>query len=315
MLRKVAVLVEDGVEPFGLGSLCEVWGEPEHPEDGTPGLDFVVVTPRPGRVRGRAGFDLFVEHGLDEAADADLVCVAPREEFHDASPETVRLLQQTHERGAITFAHCSAVFTLGYAGLLDGRRCTTHWRFADQLAATFPAATVEPDVLYVREGTVLTGAGSAASLDASLSLVRDEFGPRVAAAMARRIVVAPHRSGGQAQFLARPVPVCEDEALGELLAWVVEHLSDEHTVETLARRCQMSPRTFARRFKDEVGSSPHAWLVGQRVAAAEELLETTDRPIEWIATEVGFGNAATLRLHLGRARGLSPQAYRRSFAC
>ena len=312
-MRKVAVVVQDGVEPFGLGAMCEVWAEPYHPEDDNPVFDFVVATPRPGRVRGASGYDLHVDHDLTAAADADLVCVSPRRDYTAPSPEVAELVRDAHERGAYVFAHCTAAFVLGEAGLLDGRRCTTHWRHVDELAARHPMARIDPDVLYVQDGTIVTGAGSAAGLDAALHLMRQQFGARAAAAAARRMVVPAHRDGGQAQFIARPVPDCDAETLGPLLTWMVEHLADDLGVETLAGRALMSPRTFARRFREETGTTPHAWVTRQRLQAAEELLELTDHPVDWIAGEVGFGNGAALRHHFTRARGVSPQQYRRTF--
>ena len=313
-MKKVAVVVQDGAEPFGLGAMCEVWAEPYHPEDDNPVFDFAVVTPRPGRVTGASGFDLHVEDGLDVAADADLICVSPKRQFLAPSPEVVELVRDAHARGAFVFAHCTAAFILGEAGLLDGRRCTTHWRHVDELRARHPEALVDPDVLYVQDGAIVTGAGSAAGLDAALHLMRQQFGARTAAAAARRMVVPPHRDGGQAQFIARAVPDCDAETLGPLLQWIVANLDEDLGVEALARRSHMSPRTFARRFRAETGTTPHSWVTRQRVQAAEELLERTDHSIDWIADEVGFGNAATLRHHFARVRGLSPQQYRRRFA-
>ena len=223
-------------------------------------------------------------------------------------------VRAAYERGALIYAHCSGVFELGAAGLLDGRECTTHWRYTDLLAETYPEAKVCPDVLYCHDGTVLTGAGSAAGIDASLHLMREQFGARVATATARRIVVPPHRDGGQAQFIANAVPDCDAETLGPLLEWIVQNLGEDLGVETLARRSHMSARTFARRFRAETGTTPHSWVTRQRVQAAEEMLERTDHSVDWIADEVGFGNAATLRHHFARVRGLSPQQYRRRFA-
>lgn len=312
-VQKVAVVVQEQPEPFGLGALCEVWAEPYHPDDDNPVFDFRVVTPRPGRLRTRAGFDLVVDLGLDAAADADLLCLAPKSHHLGSDPAVSELLRHAHERGAMIFAHCSATFMLGEAGLLEGRRCTTHWRYAAELAATYPGAVVDRDVLYVQDGNVVTGAGSAAALDAALHVMRQQFGAKVAATTARRMVVPPHRDGGQAQFIERPVPVCESEALAPLLAWISAHLAEELDVETLARQVHMSARTFARRFKEETGTTPYSWILGERVRAAQELLEQTDHPIDWVASEVGFGNAATLRHHFGRSRGVSPQEYRRSF--
>ena len=243
-VQKVVVLVQDGAEPFGLGAMCEVWAEPYHPEDDNPVFDFVVATPHPGRVEGASGFDLYVEHGLDAAADADLVIVTPKRDYLEPSPEVVEVVRAAHERGALVFAHCTAAFVLGEAGLLDGRRCTTHWRHVDSLRELFPEALVDENVLYVQDGTIVTGAGAAAGLDAALHVLREEFGSRVAAAAARRMVVPPHRSGGQAQFIARPVPDCDVETLGPLLTWIVEHLDEDLSVEVLARRSLMSPRTI-----------------------------------------------------------------------
>jgi transcriptional regulator GlxA family with amidase domain len=312
-MRKVAAVVQDGAEPFGLGSMCEVWGEPYHPDDDNPVFDFVVATPRPGRVRGATGYDLHVDHSLDDAADADLVCLIPKRGHLDPSPEVVELVRAAHDRGALVLAHCTAAFMLGEAGLLDGRRATTHWRHVDELAARHPEATIDGNVLYVQDGSIVTGAGSAAGLDAALHVMRQHFGARVAATAARRMVVPPHRDGGQAQFIARPVPVCESEALAPLLAWISAHLDEDLDVETLARQVHMSARTFARRFKEETGTTPYSWILGERVRAAQELLEQTDHSVDRVAGEVGFGNAATLRHHFGRSRGVSPQEYRRTF--
>ncbi|WP_249423724.1 GlxA family transcriptional regulator [Nocardioides coralli] len=312
-MQTVAVVVQDGVEPFGLGSLVEVWGEPHHPDDGTPVFDFRVCAPRPGRVRGRAGFDLVVEHGLEATEDADLVCLSPKYAFLEHDEAVLDVARAAHARGAFVYAHCSGAFELAAAGLLDGRECTTHWRYTETMQRLYPRAQVRPDVLYVQDGNLITGAGSAAGIDASLHLMRQQFGARVAAATARRIVVPPHRDGGQAQFIARPVPDCDAETLGPLLTWITDNLAEDLGIEALARRNHMSPRTFARRFRDETGTTPHAWVTRQRVQAAEELLERTDHSVDWIAAEVGFGNAATLRHHFGRFRGVSPQQYRRSF--
>jgi transcriptional regulator GlxA family with amidase domain len=314
-MKTVAVIVQDGAEPFGLGSLCEVWGEGYHPEDDNPVFDFRVCTPRPGRVRGRAGFDLHVELGLDAAEDADLVCFSPRYEFLDHDPLVLAAAVAAHDRGAMVYAHCSGTFMLGEAGLLDGRECTTHWRYGDLLARRYHRAVVRPDVLYVQDGTVLTGAGSAAGIDASLHLLRQQFGGKVAASTARRMVVPPHRDGGQAQFVRTPMGQTEGDTLAPLLAWAVDHLEEPLSVERLARQAHMSPRTFARRFRDETGTTPLQWLTTQRLALAEEMLENSSLSIEQIATRVGFGGAATLRHHFGAARGTTPQQYRKMFTC
>ncbi|NRQ50922.1 GlxA family transcriptional regulator [Aeromicrobium stalagmiti] len=313
-MKTVAVIVQDGAEPFGLGSLVEVWGEPYHADDDNPVFDFRVCTPRPGRVRGRAGFDLHVEHGLDAIEDADLVCFSPKHEFLDFDPAVIAAAQATYERGAIVYAHCSASFLLAEAGLLDGRECTTHWRYGELMARRYPRAIVRPDVLYVQDGTILTGAGSAAGIDASLHLMRQTFGAKVATTTARRIVVPPHRDGGQAQFVRTPMKTTDVETLAPLLDWMTAHLDEPLPVERLARHAHTSARTFARRFRDETGTTPLQWVTNQRLALAEEMLEGSGLSVEQIATRVGFGNAATLRHHFSAARGTTPLQYRRTFA-
>jgi len=314
-LEKVAVVVQDTTEAFGLGAMCEVWNEEYRPDDDCPTFDFKVCTTRPGRVKGHGGFDLFVEHGLEAVAEADLVCVAPRYDYRNHDPEVIDAVRAAHERGAVVSAHCSASFLLGDAGLLDGRECTTHWRYAQRLQQTFPKARVNPDVLYVLEDNVLTGAGSAAGIDAQLHLMRREFGSRVAATTARRIVVPPHRDGGQAQYIRTPMGQTEADTLAPLLEWATQHLDEPLPVERLAAQAHMSPRTFARRFRDETGTTPLQWVTAQRLALAEELLEQTTLSIDQIASRVGFGNAATLRHHFTSTRGTTPQAYRRNFTC
>lgn len=313
-MRTVAVIVQDGAEPFGLGALVEVWGEPHHPDDDNPVFDFRVCTPRPGRVRGRAGFDLHVEHGLDAIEDADLVCFSPKHEFLDFDPAVLAAARASYERDAIVYAHCTATFLLAEAGLLDGRECTTHWRYGDLLAERYPGAIVRPDVLYVQDGTILTGAGSAAGIDASLHLLRQTYGAKVATTTARRIVVPPHRDGGQAQYVRTPMKDTDVETLAPLLDWMIAHLDEALPVERLARQAHMSARTFARRFRDETGTTPLQWVTSQRLALAEEMLENSGLSIEQIATRVGFGNAATLRHHFSAARGTTPLQYRKTFA-
>lgn len=312
MLKNVAVLAVDGIAPFELGVVCEAWGI-DRTEHGVPLLEFAVCADKP-RVSTSMGFDLQVEHGLDRAAEADLVCVPAVKGAMTVGEDVLQVLRDTVDRGARVLSVCSGSFVLGQAGLLDGLDCTTHWMHAANLQAQFPLARVIPEVLYVDEDPVITSAGSAAGLDACLHLWRKEYGARVASMVARRMVVPPQRDGGQAQYIARAVPDCDVPTLGPLLGWIVENLGEDHSVEALARRAHMSPRTFARRFRDETGATPHSWVTRQRVLAAEELLEVSDASIEWIANEVGFGNAATMRQHFSRVRGISPQGYRQSFS-
>jgi transcriptional regulator GlxA family with amidase domain len=312
VIENVAVLVYDGVAPFELGVLHEAWGC-DRSDEGLPVMDFAVCAPAVGPVTTTAGFSLHVEHDLSRAALADLIAVPAMPESGPVPDAVLATLRDSADRGATIMSLCTGAFVLGAAGLLDGRACTTHWRHTDHLAERFPRARVVPEVLYVEDGPVLTSAGTAAGIDACLHLWRRAFGAAAASAVARRMVVPPQREGGQAQFIRTPVPACDAETLGPMLVWIVENLQDEHTVETLAHRANMSPRTFARRFRAETGTTPHAWITSQRVLRAEEMLETTDRSVDWIASEVGFGTAAMLRHHFTKARSVSPQQYRRTF--
>jgi transcriptional regulator GlxA family with amidase domain len=313
MLTNVAVIAFDGVGPFELGVLCEAWGV-DRTLHGVPALEFAVCASEPGQVRTTMGFSLSVEHDLERAREADLVCVPAQGRGGPVPGDVLEVLRETVDRGARVLSVCSGAFMLGEAGLLDGRGCTTHWMYTDELQTRFPRARVVPEVLYVDEDPVITSAGSAAGLDACLHLWRKEYGARVASSVARRMVMPPQREGGQAQYIARVVPDCSAETLGPLLVWITENLAEDLSVEALARRAHMSARTFARRFRAETGATPHAWVANQRVMAAEELLESSGASVEWIASEVGFGNAATMRQHFARVRGVSPQGYRQSFS-
>lgn len=314
MLRNVAVVVADQIAPFELGVLCEAFGT-DRSEDGLPVLDFAVCAPRVGSYRTTGGFGITVDHDLNRVVEADLVAVPAFSDVTPAPVEVVEAVRAAYERGARVLSVCSGAFVLGEAGLLDDRECTTHWCHTDELSARFPRARVIPEVLYVDADPVITSAGTAAGLDACLHLWRKEYGAAAASKVARRMVVPPQREGGQAQYIRTPVSDCSDAAtLGPLLTWLDQHLDEMHSVEDLAGRAAMSARTFARRFRAETGTTPHAWITNRRVLRAEELLETTDRPVDWIARAVGFGNAATLRHHFTRARAVSPQQYRRTFS-
>jgi transcriptional regulator GlxA family with amidase domain len=315
-LADVVVLTPPGVAAFELGVLCEVFGT-DRTQDGFPAYRFALASDRPGPVSTGSGFAVTVTEGLDRLAGADLVAVpayataaAPDGRLPDAMAEA---LVAAHGRGAMVMSVCSGAFGLGQAGLLDGRRCTTHWRYTEEFRRRFPRARLEPDVLYVGDSGVLTSAGTAAGIDLCLHVVREIQGSEVANRLARRMVVPPHRDGGQAQFIDLPMPPSSDGSLAELLDWMTRHLDAELTVDELAVRALMSPRTFARRFKAETGTTPHRWLVGQRVLRAQQLLESSDEPIERVAELAGFGNAATLRHHFGQVRGTTPQAFRRTF--
>ena len=313
VIANVVAVVYDGVAPFELGVLCEAWGI-DRSDDRVPNFDFAVCAPQPGVVRTSAGFALQVEHGIERAAEADLVTIPAMPRDQPVPAALLEALRAAYDRGARLLSVCSGAFALGAAGLLDDRDCTTHWRYADELAERFPRARVNPDVLYVDADPVITSAGSAAGLDACLHLIRKEFGSRVVGAVARRMVVPPHRDGGQAQFIETPVALPHTESLEPVLAWMTSHLDKTMSVAQLAAQAHMSPRTFARRFRAETGTTPHHWLTAQRVLLAERLLEDSDASVEQVAVRVGFGNAATLRHHFARMRGTTPLAYRRTFA-
>ncbi len=312
VISNVAVIAYDGVAPFELGVLCESFGI-DRATDGLPVFDFAVCGVRAGTVPTSTGFGITLEHDLARVAEADLVAVPAMPRDAPVPGAVVEALRAAHGRGARVLSVCSGAFALGEAGLLDDRECTTHWMYTDELADRFPRAHVVPEVLYVDADPVITSAGTAAGVDACLHLWRKEFGAAAASKVARRMVVPPQRDGGQAQFIKSAVPDCDAETLGPVLTWVAANLHEELSVDVLARHARMSARTFARRFREETGATPHAWVTRQRVLRAEELLETTDRSVDWIAGEVGFGNAATLRHHFTRARSVSPQQYRRMF--
>jgi transcriptional regulator GlxA family with amidase domain len=312
--HRVVTLVADRVAPFELGVACEVFGvDRSYLHD--PWYEFTVASMDPGPLATKAGFSINPDRGVDALDEADTIVIPAWSDIERVPPmEIVEALQRADERGARLLSVCSGAFVLGWAGVLDGRRCTTHWMYTDDLAARFPACQVDPGVLYVVDGNVLTSAGTAAGIDLCLHVVRTDHGARVANALARRMVVPPHRDGGQAQYVEMPVPDGEaDEPLGDVLTWAVTHLDEPHSVESLARRAHLSPRTFARRFRQVTGTTPHQWLLRQRVLHAQHLLETTGEPVERIAQLCGFGSAALLRQHFGRIVGTSPLLYRRTF--
>src|SRR3712207_3322804 len=263
MLRSVAVLVLDKLAVFEFGVLCEVFGL-DRTEDGVPRLDFRVCGVRAGEpISTTGGVQLVPEHGLDGLRGADLVAV-PATSLRDYPSAALGALRDAAAAGATVLTVCSGVFVLGAAGLLDGRRCATHWKNVDELRARHPAAVVDPDVLFVDDGNLVTSAGTAAGIDACLHLLRRELGSAVVNVIARRMVVPPQRDGGQRQFVEQPVPRCAADGLARTLDWVLEHLDVEHSVADLARRAAMSERSFARRFLAETGTTPHRWLTQQR---------------------------------------------------
>ncbi|MFF2045316.1 GlxA family transcriptional regulator [Kitasatospora sp. NPDC058170] len=311
--KTVAAYAPAGVGLLAAGIVTEVFGP--HGA-GLPGFDFALCADRPGPVPTDCGVPLSVAHGLDRLAGADLLIALPGAGFRvPPSPAVLDALRAGHERGAVVAAHCVGTFALAAAGLLDGRRATTHWRFAALLADRHPEVAVEAEALYVDEGSIVTGAGAAAGFDLCLHLLRREYGAALANAVARDMVLPSHRDGGQAQYLAAPVPEDgQDERLAAVLGWAREHLHEPLPVTELARRAMMSKRSFARRFGAATGTTPHAWLRSLRLSRAEELLETTDLPVEEIARRVGYGSAAVLREQFVRRRGVPPRSYRRAFS-
>jgi len=310
----VAVLATDGTAPFELAVACEVFGIDRSDHLGVPWYRFMVVAGDEPPIRTKAGFSIDTPYRLADLRRADTIVVPMWYPDEEPRPELLDALRAAHARGTRMLSVCSGAFLLAAAGLLDGRRATTHWMFTDDLAARYPRVRVDPGVLYVDDGDVLTSAGTAAGIDLCLHVVRKDHGAEIANAVARRMVVPPHRDGGQAQYIADPVPPCTGTDLfTDTMTWMLEHLDEQVTVEDLAERSAMSPRTFARRFRAVTGTTPLQWVLRQRVLLAQRLLETTDEPVERIATQCGFGTAAGMRQHFTRFVHTTPQAYRRTF--
>ncbi len=309
----VAVLVDDGLSPLEFSVACEVFGF-DRSELGVPWYRFLVCGAHAGPIEAQGPFQILAPHGLEGLRAADTVVVPPIENDKPAKPEVLEELRRAHRRGARLMSLCTGAFILAEAGLLDGRLATTHWRHADELIRRYPAVKVDRNVLYVDEGDVLTSAGSAASMDLCLHVVRCDFGAEIANHVARRCVVPPHRDGGQAQFVEEPLmAVPAGDPFTDTLTWVQENLGEPVTVEDLARQSALSPRTFARRFKAATGTTPHRWLTRQRVLLAQRLLETTDLPIDDIAWRCGMGTSTNLRTHFASIVRASPASYRRTF--
>ncbi|MFD6155683.1 helix-turn-helix domain-containing protein [Nocardia sp. NPDC060256] len=311
-MHRVVALVHPPQSTFELSCAAEVFGIER---GGLPTrYTFNVCTEHPGPIATYAGYAMFVTDGLGALDQADTVIVPgwlPTEEA--PSPAVIRSLQRAHDRGARLVSICSGVFALAHTGLLDGRRATTHWARADELAERFPAISVDRDVLYVDHGDMATSAGAGAGIDLCLHLVRTDHGAGYAAQVARSMVMPPHREGGQLQYAAPPHPTQIDGSLAPLLEWITARLSEPLTVEHLATQAAVSPRTLARRFTDQLGIGPGQWLLAQRIAVARELLETSDLPLDAIARRVGLSSPTNLRRRFLRALGTTPGAYRRAF--
>lgn len=308
-VERVVVLALDGVYPFELGIPSRIFGA----ADGR--YEVLTCSVDGGPVHSNADFTIGVQHGPEILATADTVVVAsmavpyiPRE----LPPEVTGALARIRPDARIV-SICTAAFVLAAAGLLDGRRATTHWQVTEPFRRRYPHVDLDPDVLFVHDGRILTSAGAASGVDVCLHIVRTDHGSELANAVARRCVVPPFRDGGQAQYIEQPVPESGAASTAATRSWALERLAEPLTLADLAGHARMSLRTFARRFNDEVGMSPGRWLIQQRVVRARHLLESSDLSVDRIAGQVGFATGASLRQHLHAAIGVSPQAYRRTF--
>ncbi|GLV54598.1 AraC family transcriptional regulator [Dictyobacter sp. S3.2.2.5] len=314
-MHTVAVLIYDSVNPFELAVATEVFGF-DRPELAVPWYRFLVCACEPRPIRSAAGFLLTTPYTLEQVEEADTIIIPGSRPGVVPVPEPLlATLRRSYQRGARIITLCTATFILAAAGLLDGRCVTTHWAWAAELAARYPRVQVDPKRLYTDDGQILTSAGTAAAIDLSLHVVRQDYGAEVAAAVARRMVVPPHRDGGQAQYIQTPLLSLREqhEPFVTTLEWITANLHEDLTVEQMAKRAAMSPRTFARRFQATIGTTPYQWLLQQRITLAQRQLETTDETIERIATCCGFRSAATFRLHFQHLLHVSPQRYRQSF--
>ncbi|MEP7022373.1 MAG: helix-turn-helix domain-containing protein [Actinomycetota bacterium] len=310
----VAIVVSDGVTAFELGVACEIFGDGWPAILGVPWYRSLVCAITPGPVTVDAGFQMLAGHGLERIINADTVIVLPTVSFGETPPWIPEALRQAHARGSRIVSLCTGAFAVAAAGLLDGRRATTHWTECGELARRYPKVTVDPAVLFVDEGDILTSAGSAASIDLCLHVVRQDHGTEIATQLARQLVVPPQRDGGQAQYIDAPMPEPGSSGLfADTVRWLQEHLNEPVAVEDLAARSAMSPRTFARRFLASTGTTPYQWLLHQRIQLAQRLLEMSDLPMDSVAKNSGLSTAANLRKHFSRAVHTSPHAYRRTF--
>jgi transcriptional regulator GlxA family with amidase domain len=311
-MQRVAIEAFDRIRPFHLSVPCAVFGEPT---DGGPLFDVRVCAAEAGVLRSQAGFTIGTRYRLGELARAQIVVVPSWRNPHESPPDALlAALRRAHRRGALIVGLCVGAYVLAEAGLLDGRRATTHWRWAEHFAAKYPQVQVDRNVLYVDEGDVLTSAGTAAGIDCCLHVVRQRFGAETSAGIARMLVVPPHRQGSQAQYIEQPVLASSNEGpLAKTLDWAARHLDRPHSLDSLAARASMSRRSFTRHFRQHTGTTVGQWLLGQRLALAQRLLETTAQPIERIAERAGFGTPLSLRQHFGSAFNTTPSMYRREF--
>jgi AraC family transcriptional regulator, transcriptional activator FtrA len=309
----VAVIVYDGISPFELGVACDIFGHDYSAAFGVPWYGLTVCA-QTRSVTTDVGIQMQVPYGLEALREATTVILPPTEIPEQVPAEVLDALNDAHWRGCRMVSLCTGAFVLAAAGILDGRPATTHWSECADLARHYPRVRVDPGVLYVDDGDVLTSAGSAASIDLCLHVVQRDYGTEIATRLARDLVVPLQRDGGQAQYIEAPVPALDSANLfADTMAWLQEHLDQAVTVNDLAARAAMSPRTFARRFLAAVGMTPYQWILSERVRLAQRLLETSDLPVEVIAARSGFGTADNLRKHFARVLRTSPQGYRRAF--
>lgn len=308
----IAVVAFDRISPFHLSVPCLVFGD-RHP--GIPAFELLVCAGEPGPLSTTAGFDISVRHGLEALASADIVILPSwRNPDEAVPPALLTALRAAHQRGAQLVGLCLGAYVLAAAGLLDGRRATTHWAYAADFARHYPQIQVDADVLYIADGNILTSAGTAAGIDCCLHMLRQQYGAEAANSVARRLVVPPHRQGGQAQFIAQPLPTrANDSRLAGLIDWVRANPTLPHTLDSLALRALMSRRTFTRHFRQLTGTTVARWLLGERLALSQRLLELSGHDIEQIASLAGFASPVTLRHHFRKAFGVSPSAWRDSF--
>lgn len=312
--HRVAVLAFPGISPFHLAAPYAVLQGTARTPLPLP-YRLVTCAEHPGPVPTSAGWPVVVEHGLDALAAADTVVLPSWDTTRDPSPALLTAVADAHRRGARIVGLCLGAFVVARAGIADGREVATHWAAAAELTAVAPAVRVRADVLWCDEGDVVTSAGVAAGLDCLLHLVRTDLGAAPAAAVARSLVLAPHRDGSQAQFIPAPLrPAPGNDLFDDALTWALEHLAERIGLDAWASRAAMSRRTFTRRFRERAGTSPGAWLLDQRLLRARELLETTDRPVDTIAAAVGFATGASLRAHFAERFGTTPGRHRRAFA-
>ncbi|WP_017915039.1 helix-turn-helix domain-containing protein [Xanthomonas sp. SHU 308] len=311
--HRLAVVAFDRISPFHLAVPCQVFEA--RPDTDLPAFDLRVCAAEPGLLRTDAGFAIQVQHGLEALDGADTVIVPSWRDAAEPAPAALcQALRRAHAAGAQVVGLCLGTFVLADAGLLDGRPATTHWAALERFAQRHPQVRLQPDVLYVDDGDVLTSAGTVAGIDCCLHLVRRRHGADVANRIARRLVVAPHRQGGQAQYIEQPLPASRRDAqLGPTLDWMLQRLDQPQRLDALAAHARMSRRSFTRQFRQVTGTTVVQWLAHQRLVRAQQLLESTDLPLERIAADCGFGSASALRLQFTRDLGLPPSAYRRGF--